>query len=340
MIKRKSRQFVADLFFKSVKSTLFYISHHKRSQIVKYIMGKPTLTGRKLLKSSTLPHGSQWDYIAKVNTSEVNGHWFIKDIYQHKDSHQYAEKSISKADLVLLYIHGGGFRIGHSNMYADSFIHILTKLEKDYNIKASILSIEYDLAPEANWLQMINQCENAYSYLLSLGVSSTKIFVGGDSAGGHLTAMLLNQLNEKKQILPAGGIMISPLVCFDKFSPSYSNYRTFDCLPENMLDQDLSDLFPELKQSNNEEIVKKYSPLYVSCEGFPPILLTYGQKERFANDCERYIAKLNKQGINVEVITRHNEPHVYIVAPILASSKRAWASDCGKIADWLGQQLQ
>ncbi|KAI9302009.1 Alpha/Beta hydrolase protein [Cunninghamella echinulata] len=302
-------------------------------------MSKPTLTGRKLLKSSTLPHGSQWDYIANVDTPEVNGYWFIKDIYQHSNLHQYAEQSTSKADLVLLYIHGGGFRIGHSAMYTDTFIHIITKLEKDHNIKANILSIEYDLAPEANWLQMIDQCETAYNYLLSLGVPSSKIFIGGDSAGGHLTAMLLNRLYEKKQPLPNGGILISPLVCFDKFSPSYSNYRAFDCLPENMLEQDLSELFPELKQSNNQEVLNKYCPLYVSCEGFPSILLTYGQKERFANDCERYIAKLTKQGVNVEVITRHNEPHVYIVTPILASSKRAWASDCGKIADWLGQKI-
>jgi hypothetical protein len=38
---------------------------------------------------------------------------------------------------------GGGFRVGHSTMYMDSFISWLRTIKNKYNLYACIMSVEY-----------------------------------------------------------------------------------------------------------------------------------------------------------------------------------------------------
>ncbi|KAI8089119.1 Alpha/Beta hydrolase protein [Halteromyces radiatus] len=349
---RKTRNLAIDMIFKTIKGFLLCLPHKQRSQVVKYLLGRPTKSSRRLVHQTTLPHGSQWDHVASLAKSPLNatwvaGHWFAKDIQRKKHNssyyrvHDYVENTINKtADLVLLYIHGGGFRVGSSTMYPDFFLRLMHRLEKVHDIHLTILSLEYDLAPEHDWHRMLDQANDAFRYLLSLGVHSSKIIIGGDSAGGHLTGMLLPRLIEQHQPVPLGGIMISPLVTFDHSSPSFTQHAAFDCLPDSMMKQDLTELFPELRKETWQQQLEQWSPLHVDSTGLPPMLVTYGQRERFANDVERYITRLTQQEVDVHVITRHNEPHVYVTSPLLASTKRAWANDCDKLADWCSQRIK
>jgi acetyl esterase/lipase len=161
-----------------------------------------------------------------------------------------------------------------------------------------------------------------------------------------MTGMLLPRLKAEGHPLPLGGMLISPLVTFDNTAPSFSAHASFDCLPNSMVHQDLTDLFPELKTiATNEEEVRqqhlaKVSPIHSDMTGLPPLLVSFGQRERFANDVEQYIARLVRHGVDVHVVSRHNEPHVYIVTPLLASSLRVWAKDCALLADWCSQRVK
>ncbi|CAO3593535.1 unnamed protein product [Absidia cylindrospora] len=359
---RKTRNLAVDFFFKTIQRLLMSLPHARRTQMVKSTLNKPTKQARKLLHSTGSPHGSQWNYIAPLESTGVNksmtvaGHWYIKNIYRHqghhaygRGAHAYVEHTLNAtSDLVLLYIHGGGFRVGSSTMYSDTYIHWIDRLEKQHDVKTSVLSLHYDLAPEVNWYRMMDQVEQAYLYLLALGVHSSKIIVGGDSAGGFITGMLIPRLKAKGHPMPLGGIMVSPFVTFDRTSISYTKHAAFDCLPESMLQQDMSDLFPELNDKPqdhdvmlwHQQCLAQVSPINADMTHSPPLLVTYGQRERFANDVERYVAHLDKQGVDVQVISRHNEPHVYVVTPMLASSLRAWASDCSRVADWCSQRVK
>lgn len=159
-----------------------------------------------------------------------------------------------------------------------------------------------------------------------------------------MTGMLLPRLKAEGLPLPLGGMLISPLVTFDSTAPSFSAHAAFDCLPDSMMRQDLSDLFPELKTTTDDEEVRqhlaKVSPIHTDMADLPPLLVSFGQRERFANDVEQYIARLVRHGVDVHVVSRHNEPHVYVVTPLLASSLRVWAKDCALLADWCSQRVK
>ncbi len=88
---------------------------------------------------------------------------------------------------VLMYMHGGGFTIGSVQTH-DILCRELSRLA---NI--AVLSIDYRLAPEHVFPTAVNDCWDALTWLTAqgakLGLDTARIAVGGDSAGGTLTAV-------------------------------------------------------------------------------------------------------------------------------------------------------
>ena len=89
---------------------------------------------------------------------------------------------------VLLYLHGGGFVIGGIETH-DSLCRQLA-----LRSGAAVLSLEYRLAPEHRFPTAVDDCFAALAWLFrggaaSLGLDATRVAVGGDSAGGTLSAV-------------------------------------------------------------------------------------------------------------------------------------------------------
>lgn len=74
---------------------------------------------------------------------------------------------------------GGGFKMGHSLMYMESFIHIIDYLKEKRGIEARIFSAEYGMKPEVDYHRTKEDCMNAYRYLIQdLGISAKRIVFG------------------------------------------------------------------------------------------------------------------------------------------------------------------
>ncbi|KAI8071218.1 Alpha/Beta hydrolase protein [Gongronella butleri] len=316
------------------------LPHATRVGIVRYILEQIGRRGQIMMKSSTAPHGSQWNWIEPIQAPKatVFGHWYIRDIYKQDDPQSYIQKTTSNADLVLLYIHGGGFRMGASTMYTDTFIRLLKRWEEKYHVQARICSMEYKFAPEWSIDQMLQACSDVYQYLLSLDVDPSKLIIGGDSAGGYLTAMLLNNIKTIGLPMPLGAIAVSPLVTHEMDTYSFTNYGAYDCIPDKLTGQDYTELFPQLKSYTSHEdatpFLHERFPLYIDCKDFPPMLVTYGLKERFSDHIQQFAHKLTKSNVPVEVLNEQNEVHVFNVTPFLASSKKIWGKHVDRMADW------
>jgi acetyl esterase len=86
----------------------------------------------------------------------------------------------------LLYIHGGGFALGH----AADFDHETTRLAAE--IPAVVVSVDYRLAPEHPFPAPVEDCYAALvwtaGHAAELGIDPARLGVGGDSAGGGLAA--------------------------------------------------------------------------------------------------------------------------------------------------------
>ncbi|HOB65615.1 alpha/beta hydrolase fold domain-containing protein, partial [Ottowia sp.] len=89
---------------------------------------------------------------------------------------------------VLLYTHGGGFTIGSIESH-DIFCRTISQLSG-----AAVLSLDYRLAPEWRFPTAVHDAWDALHWLAgeggrALGLDTTRIAVGGDSAGGTLAAV-------------------------------------------------------------------------------------------------------------------------------------------------------
>ena len=88
---------------------------------------------------------------------------------------------------VLLYLHGGGFTIGSLQTH-DILCRELARLSG-----AAVLSLDYRLAPEFTFPTAVHDAWDTLQWLAgqgdALGLDTSRLALGGDSAGGSLAAV-------------------------------------------------------------------------------------------------------------------------------------------------------
>jgi acetyl esterase/lipase len=111
----------------------------------------------------------------------------------------------------LLWIHGGGLVIGSVGM-DDKFC---ANCARDLNL--TIVSVNYRLAYDAPYPAAIDDCHEAWLWFLenaaSVGVDDTRrIAIGGQSAGGGLSACLAQRILDQGGVQPAGVALHCPML--------------------------------------------------------------------------------------------------------------------------------
>ncbi|KAI8988092.1 Alpha/Beta hydrolase protein [Mycotypha africana] len=339
---KKGRNLGAKIIHEYVKKTiLFWIPLKYRCKMVERIMSMPIAQGQKVMNKTTKPYGYQWDYIHPLKKKNWMGHWITSP-----DD----DLDLDKADMIIYYIHGGGFRFGHSLMYMESFIHIIEHLKKQKKLKTRIFSIEYSLMPKVTYDRTKQDCMEGYRYLIEdLKLDSKKIVIAGDSAGGNLVAnCMFSILNSDDLPLPAANVQISPWCTIENSQSHRPNIVYQDCITYEMLSVDHGNYFYKNTEngtvSDDDKIQllrdPRISPLYApSFAGFSPTLITYGGTEIFQHDIELLIEKMKTEQVKVDVMTRSNAPHIWIISSILSPTHAIWKQDCSKLAEWCAKQV-
>ncbi|OQR81346.1 hypothetical protein ACHHYP_16489 [Achlya hypogyna] len=200
---------------------------------------------------------------------------------------------------------GGGFTTCTARSQLGAIADIRKVLAKEYDLDARIFSFDYTLAPEARYPTQIHEALAAYSFVATTFPTHPIVLVG-DSAGGNLVLALMLSLKAQATMRPpAAAVVISPWCNTDvrTFSPSYAQAHHMDAyLPLDASDAIFHDplVVPELGDFT----------------GCCPVLLHYGGKESFADDCARLAAVLRQQKVPLTVEVEPLAPHV---SPILAS---------------------
>lgn len=116
----------------------------------------------------------------------------------------------------LAYIHGGYWQSNDKEPYAFLGESLLAN---GFNLAL----LEYTLAPAARMDRIVNEVQTAVTWLIDhaaeLGGDPTRVFVAGHSAGGHLTAVAMDESRL------AGGIAISGLYDLDPIRLCYLNEK-------------------------------------------------------------------------------------------------------------------
>ncbi|XP_797574.3 arylacetamide deacetylase [Strongylocentrotus purpuratus] len=133
----------------------------------------------------------------------------------------------SGSDLMpaFIYIHGGGMCIGSADAY-DGLTRSLAE-----ELDTVVVSIDYRLAPEHPFPIGHEDCVAATRYFMQHAendyhVDQRRIGVGGDSAGGHLSASVANDIHDDPSLpdLKLQVLIYPSMQKIDLNTPSYQKY--------------------------------------------------------------------------------------------------------------------
>lgn len=117
----------------------------------------------------------------------------------------------------LLFVHGGGFVIGDIDSY-DAQCRILCR-----EAGVTVLAFEYRLAPDAPFPAAVDDvtmaAEWAFEHVAELGGDPSRVAVGGDSAGGNLSAVVSQALRGRDPGF-AAQLLLYPATDFESDRPS------------------------------------------------------------------------------------------------------------------------
>jgi acetyl esterase/lipase len=206
---------------------------------------------------------------------------------------------------VILYLHGGAFVVRTPRAHG-AFISQLAQ-------RCGMMAVmpEYRLAPEEPFPAAVEDVLACYRELLELGYAAEDIVVAGDSAGGNLTLVLLQQARKEGLPLPAAGLMLSPGMELsgrlrshnvNTFSDPMFNQYALQQVIAHYLQDDLSLLRDE-----------RVSPLRGNFEGLPPLCFIASDIEIFRDCSVQAAAKAEKAGVIVEAHIWKGVPHCFPV---------------------------
>lgn len=216
-------------------------------------------------------------------------------------------------DIIIYYIHGGGFVAGSSRQRRNFTGYVAKKM--GFNV----ISVDYRLAPETPFPGGAEDCLKVYRKLLE-DYAPEKIAFMGESAGGNL--VLATALMAKDQNLPLPGCIItaSPTVQYSRELPSYKMNADTDCMITN-LSEEVKDVYFQSKDRTVFE--NPYgAPLYGDFHGFPPVFINVSKSEALKDDAYLLNEKLQDQGVITKLLERENVMHAYLIQAMLPEARR------------------
>jgi epsilon-lactone hydrolase len=204
-------------------------------------------------------------------------------------------------DPVLLYLHGGGFRIGSALAWRSYGTH----LAKACSARVDVL--DYRLAPEHPFPAALDDVVNAYGELLDDGIAPGRIFIGGDSAGGGLTASALVAIRERGLAQPAGGVCLSPWADLRVVNRSYDTSASLDML----FGRPQAEAARALYIGDRDPTDPLVSPVLADWTGLAPLLVHVGDRESLLDDALALTHAARAAGVDVTLEVFPEMPHVW-----------------------------
>jgi acetyl esterase/lipase len=220
----------------------------------------------------------------------------------------------SRAERVLLYIHGGSFAFRFPNAHAALAARMSSRLG------TRALIPDYRLAPEHPFPAGADDCARTYRWLLQSGVDPHKMVVAGDSAGGNLALVTLQRARAAGLPLPACAVLLSPALDCTLSSPSMAAYDGRDPMLQLA---NLLVLRSYYVRSPQEYANPEVSPLFADFRGLPPLFFQVGMQELLRDEATRAAEKAHAAGVDVELELWPGVAHVFQIADFLPESSHA-----------------
>ncbi len=223
---------------------------------------------------------------------------------------------------VILYLHGGGYTSGELE-YAKGFG---TTLSVECGVK--VFCVAYRLAPENKFPAALEDCVEAYKYLLEKGYSSDHIAICGESAGGGLCYSLCEKLKILGISLPCCVIAISPWTDLTMSGKTYEANKDVD---PSMTKKVLEFFANSYTDDHKNPLV---SPLFADLRGMPPSLIFAGGDEIMLDDAVAMHRSLIANKCQSKLVVTPEMWHAYLLYGLQEHN-----GDFGEINRFLNKHL-
>jgi acetyl esterase/lipase len=221
----------------------------------------------------------------------------------------------------VLWMHGGGYGMGMPEQCIDRAKQLMNAHP------CVVVSPDYRLTIEAPFPAALDDCYTTLLWMKDhaemLGINANQLFIGGDSAGGGLTAALSLYARDKKEVNIAFQMPLYPMLddrmqtvsAMDNNAPVWnakSNHNSWKLL--------LGEAF------GTDQVSEYAAPARASnYEGLPPTATFVGELEPFRDETATYVENLRKAGVTVEFKIFEGCFHAFDYIPYSKISQEAVA---------------
>jgi acetyl esterase/lipase len=220
----------------------------------------------------------------------------------------------------LLWIHGGGYMLGEIDQ--EDFT------AKQFTLAGEciVVSVEYRLAPEHPYPAPLEDCYAALKWLSThadeLRVDSSRIGIGGASAGGGLAAGLALLARDRNEVKIIFQLLIYPMINDCNIAPAS------DDLPDTLFwtrENNLKGWRSYLGCEPGKKGIPYHAAAFraTNLEGLPPAYITVGNLDLFAQEDIEYSRRLIAAGVPTELHVYPGGCHAFdMLVPNADISKR------------------
>jgi len=194
---------------------------------------------------------------------------------------------------ILVYFHGGGWVLGSLETH-DGVCRSLAA-----GAGCIVVSVDYRLAPEHRYPAAPDDCYAAtqwvHAHASELGGDAKRIAIGGDSAGGNLTAVVAQMAHDRGAPPLVFQLLIYPATDARYDTPSYRDNASGYLLTTDDMRWFWDHYLGDAPERRDEPYA---SPLRAkSLTGLPPALVITAEFDPLRDEGEAYAARLKQAGV-------------------------------------------
>ena len=236
------------------------------------------------------------NFLTEVEISKKEDHSLTTDIHIPKGEGPFP---------ILVYFHGGGWISGSPQTHR-KICHRFAEAG------FLVFNVDYALAPENPFPQGFDECCESVRWVVAnaekYNGDSNRLSVGGDSAGGNLTAACAASLADDSEVDIKKILLIYGVFDF------LSMRETSDVLVDTDTDLMMEMMVGSYLGPERDEAVlsdPRVSPIHVS-DKLPPAHILCGTLDGLMAGSKLFAEKLNSQGIENEEFYYENMPHGFL----------------------------
>jgi acetyl esterase/lipase len=215
---------------------------------------------------------------------------------------------------VVLYFHGGVYVLGDAVSAAGLAAQIGRRT------RATVISVDYRLAPEHPYPAAVDDALAAYQALLDNGTAPSDIAFAGESAGGGLAIATLVNARDHGLPLPAAAFVMSPYADLTLAGTSMDTKSKADPLLSR---ENLQARVPDYT-AGQDPALALISPVFADLSGLPPLIIQAGTHEVLLDDAVRLARQAAAADVEVTLDITPGVPHVFqAYSPILDEAAAA-----------------